>query len=181
MRELAGRYPWFDGAVIAAAGGERDALPVHILLLKDFRPSFMLHRARATTESGADEPTVAECIAEPADALAVTDASACETKPAMMDIIDDFIVKGEHKVKATDDTPEFLPGNAADDLPDDDFITEELAEVYLDQGLFDQAKSIYERLSLLYPKKSVYFAEIIEKASRGESADGDTENQETIK
>ena len=40
-------------------------------------------------------------------------------------------------------------------------VTEELAEIYLAQGLCDEAVGIYRKLSLLYPEKSVYFAEII--------------------
>ncbi|MFI3282979.1 MAG: hypothetical protein SNG10_05630, partial [Rikenellaceae bacterium] len=45
----------------------------------------------------------------------------------------------------------------------DDLVTEELAEIYLSQGLIDEAKSIYTKLSLLNSEKSVYFAKLIEK------------------
>ena len=46
---------------------------------------------------------------------------------------------------------------------DDDVVSEELAEVYLQQGLKAQAKETYRKLSLLNPEKSVYFAERFEK------------------
>ena len=46
---------------------------------------------------------------------------------------------------------------------EEDLVTEELAEVYLHQGLKREALAIYRRLSLLNPEKSVYFAKIIEK------------------
>lgn len=49
---------------------------------------------------------------------------------------------------------------------DDEFITEDLAEIYLNQELYDQAKVIYSRLCLLNPEKSVYFAEIIDRIER---------------
>ena len=46
---------------------------------------------------------------------------------------------------------------------EDDFVSEELAEVYLAQGLKDMAKETYRKLSLVNPEKSIYFAELIEK------------------
>ncbi len=42
-------------------------------------------------------------------------------------------------------------------------ITETMAEVYLKQGKIDKANEILEKLSLLYPAKSVYFAAKIEQ------------------
>ena len=46
---------------------------------------------------------------------------------------------------------------------EDDMVSEELAEVYLGQGLNDEAKEIYRKLSLLNPEKSIYFAKLIAK------------------
>ena len=48
----------------------------------------------------------------------------------------------------------------------EDFCTEELAKVYLDQGYGEKAKQIYSKLSLLIPEKSVYFADLIEKIDK---------------
>ncbi len=156
MHSLAEKYPWFDGAVIASAGGDMGALPIHILLRMASRPSLVLH----------GEPT-AHGVSDNGQATA--EPSTGEPQLSTIDIIDCFMENGEHKVVATDNTPEFIsdivhgPGLTDSDELDDELITEDLAEVYMNQELFDQAKSIYGRLSLLYPKKSVYFAEIIEK------------------
>ena len=44
-----------------------------------------------------------------------------------------------------------------------DLYTETLAQIYAEQGYYDQAKSIYSKLILAYPEKSAYFATLIEK------------------
>ncbi len=49
---------------------------------------------------------------------------------------------------------------------EDDIVTEELAEIYLAQGLKNEAIAIYRKLSLLNSEKSVYFAEKIENIER---------------
>ena len=41
--------------------------------------------------------------------------------------------------------------------------TETLAQIYAQQGYYQQAIEVYSKLSLLYPEKSAYFASRIEK------------------
>ena len=60
-------------------------------------------------------------------------------------------------------------GHALDSTDLDEFTgfcTETLAQVYLEQGFPEHAKSIYSKLILRYPEKSAYFASLIEKIDK---------------
>ncbi len=47
----------------------------------------------------------------------------------------------------------------------EEILSEELAQIYLKQGLYNEAKEIYNKLSLQYSEKSVYFAELTRRLS----------------
>ena len=68
-----------------------------------------------------------------------------------------------HRIVAEDGEVEEEVVTSAELDDEDDLVSEELAEVYLSQGLKDMAKETYRKLSLLNPEKSIYFAEIISK------------------
>ncbi|MEI6138745.1 MAG: hypothetical protein WCP85_05760 [Mariniphaga sp.] len=47
----------------------------------------------------------------------------------------------------------------------EEFITETLAKIYMKQGLYQKSINAFQRLSLKYPEKSVYFARQIEEVT----------------
>jgi hypothetical protein len=52
---------------------------------------------------------------------------------------------------------------AAHSLEDRDILTESMAEVLAKQGMYENAIALYQKLSLIYPPKSAYFASRIEQ------------------
>ena len=54
---------------------------------------------------------------------------------------------------------------------EDDFCTETLARIYLEQDYAQKAIEIYSKLSLRYPEKSIYFASLIEEIERKQNND----------
>lgn len=76
-------------------------------------------------------------------------------------IIDSFLSVGDYRIKPNDSAHDQDLTQSENPFDDQELISEELAEILLSQGLKEQAKQMYLKLSLLNPKKSVYFARII--------------------
>ena len=79
------------------------------------------------------------------------------------DIMDRFLSRDSYKIVAQDRGEDIEVVTEAELSEEDDLVSEELAEIYLKQGLNELAKETYRKLSLLNPEKSVYFAERFEK------------------
>ena len=84
-------------------------------------------------------------------------------REALADLIDRFLKEGGHRIVAEEGEVVEEVRTEAELSGDDDLVTEDLAEIYLAQGLCDEAIAIYRKLSLLNPEKSVYFASLIDK------------------
>lgn len=52
------------------------------------------------------------------------------------------------------------------DFKDETFYTETLARIYAEQQLYSRANEVYEKLILLYPEKSTYFASLKEQIKK---------------
>jgi DNA-binding SARP family transcriptional activator len=75
------------------------------------------------------------------------------------DLIERFLKRDDYRIVAEEGNAEDLSQVEID--TEDDLVSEELAEIYLNQGLYDDAIDTYRKLSLLNSEKSIYFAELI--------------------
>ena len=130
------------------------------LLLKDER--WTPNQQNSGVGDGDGKSVVKELVVMPSVDLQSIDIERL-VKVTSSDIIDRFLRTETHRIVAQDGEPEGEIVIEAEFADEDDMVSEELAEVYLAQGLKDMAIETYRKLSLLNPEKSIYFAEIISK------------------
>ena len=82
------------------------------------------------------------------------------------EIISRFLRKGEYRIVADEGESDVDICTEAEIDDEDDLVSEDLAEIYLLQGLKCEAIEIYRKLSLLNSEKSIYFAEKIENIEK---------------
>ena len=141
-----------------ASGGtsERPSEAELDALLKRFEWVRALVRGERDERLEAVAPWRGESVLErePVDAEALTFLTS-------EDIIDRFLREEHLRIVAEEGEPESEVRTEADLTDEEDLVSEELAEIYLAQGLRAKAIDTYRKLSLLNPEKSVYFAELI--------------------
>ncbi|MBA2406556.1 MAG: hypothetical protein H0V65_00980 [Chitinophagales bacterium] len=105
--------------------------------------------SKSDSESSESEPEAIEIYQEPIPA----------GLPAELETIDRIIstLKSDDKVKVE---LQLAPADLAQKSLelDEEMATETLAEIYENQGLYNKAISMYARLSLKFPEKSLFFA-----------------------
>lgn len=91
------------------------------------------------------------------------------SKEEKEELIERFIRENpimQPRTPVTDSNEEQLPPLDEEHKESDDFITETLARIYLKQGFYQKAIKAFQRLSLKYPEKSIYFARQIEEITK---------------
>ena len=90
---------------------------------------------------------------------------AFEDLPGGQDLIDDFLAGDNERISLqlnVDAEGSDAPAEAEkEDVPENAFFTETLANIYIKQGKYDKALEIIRRLCLEYPNKNRYFADQI--------------------
>ncbi len=154
-----------DFGAYILSDGRTDGIPAEQLDRIIARwPWFTAARIVRALQSGRGDErlSVTEAFRGPSSLAAhAVDAAALTTLTAD-DLIERFLSEEDLRIVAEEGAAEEIRTEAVLD-EEDEVVSEELAEIYLAQGLRDEARAIYRKLSLRNPEKSVYFAELIEK------------------
>ena len=135
IEQIVARYPWWSAARLA------------------------LYRAKAEKSDAATQ-LMAEL--HPLGAIARHDIDIAKlTHLTTEDRIDKFLNLDSYRIVAEEGDAEDISKVEIGD--DEELVSEELAEIYQNQGLYDEAIDTYRKLSLLNSEKSIYFAGLIAK------------------
>ncbi|MCK4920266.1 MAG: hypothetical protein KAS71_04420 [Bacteroidales bacterium] len=78
-------------------------------------------------------------------------------------LIDRFLIEEPGPIRADKETSLTGDVSKASVMESENLLTDTLAKIYVKQGLYNKAIFAYEKLSLKYPEKSVYFASQIKE------------------
>ena len=180
LDELAGvvnLYPWFGGARKELCArmsrmdenwGKEQYAEAAMYVGSRGKLSDMMRSAKAENLADAD----VEDLIKTYISASSQEENAVEKRKTYAGVGDYFSQEDYDKVRKTDDNVfSRYAAKARQEKSDADsarsedlgFYTETLAQIYAEQGYFEQAKRIYSKLILAYPEKSAYFAALIQK------------------
>ena len=179
LKEMAYGNAWFAGAHLAAKAQGQSVAESYLLGVR-LRERAFGRRVVLKTISAEEFALAAKAAtAEPENVAENVAENMPEHEPENVDttlsLIDDFIGSGDHhRIVIGEQTgEESMAHFGGEDDDDEEFVSEELAEIYAKQGLFDEAIAIYRKLSLQNSQKSIYFAELIGQLNERTAQEGD--------
>jgi len=89
-----------------------------------------------------------------------------DREPEPQESLSDLVKSLRRKNKAEPDTDNEQSNHEDERTEAPEVVTETLAKIYTRQGMYKQAIQAYEKLSLKYPKKNIYFAGQIEEVKK---------------
>ncbi len=87
-----------------------------------------------------------------------------QPKKTKQELLDEFIKNQPSISRGKETFFSAIEASRKSIVDEENIVSETLAKIYLDQHYFEKAIKIYEKLSLKYPEKSIYFAALIKKA-----------------
>jgi tetratricopeptide (TPR) repeat protein len=176
-------YPWFGGArkelcermsrMGGDGWGESQYADAALYIGSRSKLSDMMRSSRAKDWTDADvEGLIKSYIAE--KEVVEPAASSAPAYARKVHVVggDYFSIEDYEQVRRSDDNVfSKYAAKARQDAPvqngisavEFDLYTETLAQIYAEQGYYEQAKHIYSKLILAYPEKNAYFAALIQK------------------
>ena len=176
-------YPWFGGArkelcermsrMGGDSWGESQYADAALYIGSRSKLSDMMRSSRAKDWTDADvENLIKSYIAEKEPAAPAASAAPAYARKVHVVGGDYFSIEDYEQVRRSDDNVfSKYAAKARQDAPvqngisavEFDLYTETLAQIYAEQGYYEQAKHIYSKLILAYPEKNAYFAALIQK------------------
>ena len=175
LKEMAYGNAWFAGAHLAAKAQGQSVAESYLLGVR-LRERAFGRRVVLKTISAEEFALAAKtATAEPENVAENMPENVAEAVDTTLSLIDDFIGSGDHhRIVIGEQTgEESMAHFGGEDDDDEEFVSEELAEIYAKQGLFDEAIAIYRKLSLQNSQKSIYFAELIGQLNERTAQEGD--------
>lgn len=158
--DLLEQYPWFTNArrelYLKLCEADRDCKKSY---LKKYVP--YIFSARAIADKFVFSQ-VEENIVKDNNLIKDLIVSEVEDKKREIFVVGgDYFGKEDLKSVQNDTNILDLKLSSAPMPSEDSYFTETLAKVYTEQGFYQRAIDIYEKLILLYPEKNTYFATLI--------------------